>query len=114
MLNKLGKAKVVADKTKYGVYVWEMPDGKWVGDDEGHYMLIPAVFGDAEKIKILKEAAEGYGVTEGEPKFLPGRRKVSDEEYAAQEARLHAGLTPDPWDLGEGLDAAKRMVQNGR
>ena len=56
MLNKLGKAKVVADKTKYGVYVWEMPDGKWVGDDEGHYMLIPAVFGDAEKIKILKEA----------------------------------------------------------
>jgi len=114
MLNKLGKAKVVADKTKYGVYVWEMPDGKWVGDDEGNYMLIPAVFGDAEKIKILKEAAEGYGVTEGAPKFLPGRRKVSDEEYAAQEARLHAGLTPDPWDLGEGLDAAKRMVQNGR
>ena len=91
-----------------------MPDGKWVGDDEGHYRLIPAVFGDAEKIKILKEAAEGYGVTEGAPKFLPGRRKVSDEEYAAQEARLHAGLTPDPWDLGEGLDAAKRMVQNGR
>ena len=108
MLNKLGKAKVVADKTKYGVYVWEMPN------DEGHYMLIPAVFGDAEKIKILTEAAEGYGVTEGAPKFLPGRRKVSDEEYAAQEARLHAGLTPDPWDLGEGLDAAKRMVQNGR
>ena len=55
MLNKLGKAKVVADKTKYGVYVWEMPDGKWVGDDEGHYMLIPSVFGDAEKIKILKK-----------------------------------------------------------
>ena len=114
MLNKLGKAKVVADKTKYGVYVWEMPNGQWVGDDEGHYMLIPAVFADAEKIKILTEAAQGYGVTEGGPKFLPGRRKVSDEEYAAQEARLHAGLTPDPWDLGEGLDAAKRMVQNGR
>ena len=77
-------------------------------------MLITAVFGDAEKIKILTEAAQGYGVNEGGPKFLQGRRKVSDEEYAAQEARLHAGLTPDPWDLGEGLDAAKRMVQNGR
>jgi hypothetical protein len=114
MLNKIGKTHIVADKSKFGVYVWEMPDGRWVGDDEGHFMLIPSVFGDEEKLKILKEVAEGYGVIEGAPKFLPGRRKVSDEEHASQQARLNAGLTPDPWDLGEGLDAAKRMVKNDR
>lgn len=109
---KKNKLKEVAE-TKYGVYVWQMPDGKWVGDDEGHYMLIPSVYGDPIKIKMLTEAARSYGVIEGAPKFLPGRRKVSDEEYAEQEARLKAGLTPDPWDIGEGLDLYRKLT-NGK
>lgn len=100
------------EETIYGVYVWQMPDGKWVGDDEGHYMLIPSVKGDVAKINALTAAARSYGVNEGGPKFLAGRRKVTDDEYAEQEARLRMGLTPDPWDIGEGMDYLRKM-KNG-
>jgi len=101
------------EETIYGVYVWEMPDGRWVGDDDGHYMLIPSVKGDIVKVQALRNAAKSYGVTEGKPKFLAGRRKVTDEEYEEQRQRLNAGLTPDPWDIGEAIDAYRRM-KNGR
>lgn len=103
------KLREVAE-TRYGVYVWEMPDGRWVGDDEGHYMLIPSEYGDTNKIKALTDAAKSYGVYEGKPKFLSGRRKVSDAEYDEQQARLRAGLTPDPWDVGEGLDMYRKLT----
>ncbi len=97
------------DEVIFGVYVWEMPDGKWVGDDAGHYMLIPSTKGDVNKINALTAAARSYGVIEGRPKFLAGRRKVSDTEYEEQMARLQAGMTPDPWDVGEALDAYRRL-----
>lgn len=99
------------EETIYGVYVWEMPDGKWVGDDEGHYMLISSVKGDKDKIQALTDAARSYGVTEGKPVFLAGRRKVTDEEYSMQETRLKLGLTPDPYDIGEGLDLQRKLIR---
>jgi hypothetical protein len=97
-------------ETKYGVYVWEMPDGKWVGDDEGHYMLVPATQGDKDSIKAITDAAKSYGIEEGGPVFLAGRRKVTDEEYSLQETRLKLGLTPDPYDIGEGLDLQRKLI----
>jgi hypothetical protein len=91
-------AKVV-EETNIGIYVWEMPDGRWVGDDQGHFMYIKAKKGDQRRINQLRDAARSYGVTEGKPHFLAGHRPVTDEEYEEQVERLHEGYQPDPYDI---------------
>lgn len=87
-------------ETPYGLYVWRMPNGQIVGDDEERFLSIAAKEGDLSKIVELQRAVRHYGITEGGPLFLPGRRKVTDEEYAEQIARMEMGLTPDPYDVG--------------
>lgn len=87
-------------ETQYGLYVWQMPNGQIVGDDEDRFLSIAAKEGDLRKIIELQKVVRHYGITEGRPMFLPGRRKVSDDEYAEQLARLNMGLTPDPYDVG--------------
>ena len=42
------------EEVPYGVYVWQMPDGKLVMDEDHNYMLIYAIKGDVKKIKELK------------------------------------------------------------
>lgn len=95
------------EETPFGIYVWEMPDGKWVGDDEGHFMLITAKKGDRKRIAQLADAAKAHGVTEGQAVFLSGKRPVSDEEYEEQRQRMLFGLTPDPMDNYARLDELK-------
>lgn len=87
------------EETNLGIYVWEMPDGSYVGDGEGHFMMIPARKGDLGRIAKLRDAAKYYGVEEGRPVFLSNRRPVTDEEYEQQKARLELGLDPDPMSL---------------
>lgn len=87
------------EETRLGIYVWEMPDGRWVGDDEGNYMNIPSMKGDKRRINMLREAARSYGIREGRPVFLSGQRRVTNEELENQTNRLEEGLIPDPYDL---------------
>ena len=28
----------IIEETTLGVYVWEMPDGRWIGDDDGNFL----------------------------------------------------------------------------
>jgi hypothetical protein len=91
-------AKVI-EETDIGLYVWEMPDGRWVGDDEGHFMQIVAKKGDPKRIRQITEAARAYGVIEGKPIFLSGHRPVTDEEYEEQVSRLAEGYQADQYDL---------------
>lgn len=97
----LGKAPStrVVEETNKGIYVWEMPNGAWVADDEGNWMNIPSVKGDLSKINMLKEAAKSYGITEGRPVFLSGHYRVSEDEYQEQRARLALGYVPDKNDI---------------
>jgi hypothetical protein len=95
-----------------GLYVWEMPDGRWVGDDEGHWMNIKSMRGDLKRIAQLKEAARAYGITEGKAVFLEGHNQVTDDEYEVQRQRLEAGLMPDPYDLGHLIDEMKQGKTN--
>ena len=32
-------AKFKENETRLGVYVWEMPDGRWIGDDDGNFLF---------------------------------------------------------------------------
>lgn len=95
------------EETDIGIYVWEMPDGRWVGDDEGHFMLITSMRGDRKRIAQLADAARAHGVNEGKALFVSGKRPVSDEEFEEQRQRMLFGLTPDPEDNFARLDELK-------
>ena len=97
------------EETRLGTYVWEMPDGRWVGDDAGNYMCIAAFKGDQRRIAALTAAVREYGIMVGKPKFLSGRRPIDDEEFEYQRQRLEWGLVPDPLDIGEYKDSLKGL-----
>lgn len=97
------KVKIV-EETDYGLYLWEMPDGSIVADDEKNFLNIPGRRGDMQKIKILTETVRSYGIHEGKAVFLSGHRRVTDEEYEYQKQRLEWGLIPDEMDYGAARD----------
>lgn len=110
-MKKQPSVKVVQEYSE-GLYVWEMPNGQWIGDDAGNYLSVPSTQGDIVKMEALKKAAHGYLrdigiIPQGKPLFLPGRRQVSDSEYEDQTARAAAGLIPDPFDDAAMIEEAK-------
>lgn len=105
-IKKLG-AKFQEDETRLGIYVWEMPDGRWIGDDDGNYLSITSTKGNKQRISLLANAVRSYGISDGQPKFLAGKRKIDDEEFEYQKQRLEWGLVPDPLDIGNYKDEVK-------
>ena len=100
------------EEVNYGTYLWEMPNGSLVMDDEGNYMCIYAIKGDIAKIKQLKDFAKSHGIDEGKPIWFSGHRPVSNEEYENQKQRMDWGLVADEWDipaLKEDLIQKKKM-----
>ena len=100
------------EEVPYGTYIWQMPDGSLVTDEDGNYMCIFAIKGDVKKIANLRTFAKDYGIEEGQPAWFSGSRPVSDEEYESQKQRLEWGLVPDEKDLPalkEELEQQKKM-----
>lgn len=110
---KRTRAKFQEGETRLGIYVWEMPDGRWIGDDEGNFLSVAAMRGDKVKMDMLADAVRHYGIDVGMPVFLEGRRKIDDEEFEYQQQRLKWGLTPDPLDIGVYKDSLKE-AKKGR
>lgn len=103
-MKALGK-RLIDDGIPYGCYVWEMPDGRWVGDDHDNYAVSRfCLRGDQRAIGELADLVRSCGVEVGRPKFLENRRPVSDEEYEEQRQRMLFGLTPDPYDVSGAFD----------
>jgi hypothetical protein len=96
------------EETRLGIYVWEMPDGRWIGDDDGNYLSVTAMKNNKAKIDALANTVRSFGIYEGAPKFLSGRRKIDDEEFEYQKQRLNWGLVPDPLDIGNYKDEMKK------
>lgn len=98
-MNLKTTSKKIVEEAKYGVYVWEMPDGRWVGDEDGNFLSIASMKGDVKRVQQLRDAAKSVGVTTGKPLFLSGHRKIDDEEYEKQRQRMSWGLVPDENDI---------------
>lgn len=96
-IESLGRQEV--KETRRGVYLWRLPNGRFISDGDGHYLMIESMEGDQERMKALAKAAHDCGVDEGMPCFFRGNRIVTDEEYEEQKLRLKFGLTPDPLDI---------------
>lgn len=99
----------VVEDSILGIYVWEMPDGRWIGDDDGNYLSVTSKKNNKSRIDALAREVRSFGIYEGRPKFLSARRKVTDEEFAEQESRLKWGLVPDPLDIGSYKDEMKKL-----
>lgn len=86
------------EEVDYGMYIWQLPDGRFVTDGEGGYLSIFSKKGDFLRIKRLKDTAKSYGL-DGSPVYWSGHRPVSDEEYENQKLRMEWGLVPDEMDF---------------
>jgi hypothetical protein len=101
------------EESDIGLYVWKMPDGRFIGDEDGNFLNVPSRKNDLKQMAVLRSAVKYYGIEEGEPVFLAGRRRVSDEEFTEQEERLKAGLTPDPFDIPALMDEIRAKKEHG-
>jgi len=52
--------KINDHETTLGIYVWEMPDGRWIGDDDGNFLSITAKEGNRERMNLLADAVRSY------------------------------------------------------
>lgn len=104
----LNQKSSIIEETRLGIYVWEMPDGRWVGDDDGNYLSVTSMKGNKSRMDALANEVASYGIEVGQPKFLSGRRKIDDEEFEHQSQRLQWGLVPDPLDIGNYKDGELR------
>jgi len=101
--------KVLKEESTLGIYVWEMPDGRWIGDDDGNFLSVTSQKGNRSRIDALAREVSSFGIYEGGPKFLSARRKIDDEEFQHQKQRLDWGLVPDPLDIGSYKDEMKKL-----
>lgn len=85
---------VVRNKSSYGVYVWELPNGNVLGDSEGNLLNIPSVEGDLERVAKLRDAARACGYPEGRCRFLPGVGRITEAQYKQDQERIEEGLLP--------------------
>jgi hypothetical protein len=101
-------SKILEEESTLGIYVWEMPDGRWIGDDEGNYLSVTSKKGTVDRMDAITREVRTFGIYEGRPLFLSARRKIDDEEFEYQHQRLKWGLVPDPLDIGNYKDEVKK------
>lgn len=94
MENKKNGITVVQDESKYGIYAWQLPNGKLFMDDDGNTLNIPAMKYDLEAIKEITNAAKYYGEPEGKAVFLAGVGRASESQAREDIDRMAEGLTP--------------------
>jgi len=102
-------SRILEEESILGIYVWEMPDGRWIGDDDGNFLSITSKKGNRANLDALAREVRTFGIYEGGPKFLSARRKINDEEFEHQKQRLDWGLVPDPFDIGNYKDEMKKL-----
>lgn len=107
------KLTVIEKNRNDGIYVWKLPDGSVVKDEYGNTMNIPARNGDIEAMAKITKAAAYFGFPEGRPHFMPGVRRVTDEEYSEQIDRMKQGYIPSETDIGAWMDAARGINKHG-
>ena len=113
---QIGETKItVIDEgyTNAGVYVWQLPTGKFFTDGDNNVLNIPSMRGDQQKVKQLIQAAAYYGQPEGKAVFFAGTARISDEEYSVQVDRMKQGYIPNEYDLGAMIAAKKTLKEHG-
>lgn len=112
MKMKLTRKQIVEDpNVRHGIWCWVMPDKSVVMDEDRNWLITVGYKGDTTAAFQLAKAVRSYGITEGRPLFLEGRRPIDEEEYARQKFRMSIGLTPDEQDVGAIQDELRHGTQ---
>lgn len=110
MAHELKNVSVVVEDST-GVCVWQLADGAYIADEDNNLLSAFGELNDPRIEEKMRQAAVSYLGDEarlGHPVWVPGSRKISDEEYEEQVARLEEGLIPDP------VDEAKQILEIAR
>ena len=100
------KTLYIPNQDPRGVCLWCMPSGGFLSDGDG-YLSMNGYIGDQMVEKKMRDAVKYWtGSTDGEAKWFPGYRKISDDEWEDQQARLADGKIPDE------QDEAKQFLEN--
>lgn len=116
MKGQVGKTRVQVIQepfSNYGIYVWQLPSGKFFTDGEGNALSIDSMKGDQARIDLLQKEAAYNGQPDGKAVFFANVRKISDEEYSEQKDRMAQGLIPSETDLGALISAKKTLELYG-
>jgi hypothetical protein len=110
---KKKKITGIEDPFEFGVYTWKMPDGKVLGH-EGNMLNVPSQRGDIRKMASLREYVnKELGILLGEPMFLPGVTRLTEDEHDDQMQQMMEGYVPS-MDLGSTRDDLIRAKKEGR
>lgn len=107
------KATVIPKMYDWGLYLWRKSDGHLFHDGSGNLLNIPAFRGDIAKITELRQVAKHHNEGDGEPYFVPGLHRATEEEYSEQVDRMKQGLIPNLNDLGSVYDAQQGIKEFG-
>jgi hypothetical protein len=105
---------VVTNNAAWGIYVWELDNGKVFGDKDGNVLNIPGRPFDIEPMNKLTQAAKYYGAPEGKAKFIPGTQRVSEMRHSEELGRMIEGLIPSETDIGAWEDEHKAYEEYKR
>jgi len=111
--NKRTKRSIVEEGFEWGMYVWRMPDSKILGQD-GSVLNVVSMRGDFVAMAALKRYVnEELGIHSGEPMFMGGVERLSENEWEGQMEQMLDGKTPDR-DWRSNMDQAKKQIKGQR
>lgn len=116
MKGQIGPTRMQVVEEKFsnaGIYVWQLPSGKYFTDGDGNALSIESMRDDPAKMKELADAAKYYGQPDGKAVFFANVRKISDEEYSEQQDRMAQGLIPSQNDIGAFMAAKQTFDKWG-
>lgn len=89
------QSKIIPKNVPQGVWLWQLPDGKFLCDNDGNHLSLNGWNGDLDAAAKMRKAAAYHGFPEGRPVFAPGRQQVSQSTYEDQmEAMLEGEDIP--------------------
>jgi len=98
----------VSDGITVGLYTWQMPDGKILGDGDGNVLSVASRLGDISKMNAIRAYVyHELGIKQGSPHFLEGAVKLTEGENDEQIAQMINGEVP-MYDLGSLKDDIQR------
>lgn len=95
--------KTIVQDTHLGLYLWQLPSGDLLADNDGNFLNIPAYKGDIVRMSRITQAAKNMGF-DGNPIWYEGSMRINDEEFYMQIDRMLRGLVPNELDIGSYKD----------
>lgn len=111
---KRTKRTVVEEGLDWGIYAWQMEDGKVLGDSDGNVLNVPSMRGDLVRMGMISRfVKEELGIQGGGPVFLEGVQPLTEDEHDGQMEQLMNGYVPS-LDVASAIDDARQRRRNER